>query len=408
MYNRQHTIQHVARRATGSVRRVVMLFVTAILLLSSCNKDDPEPSVASPVDKAVLVYSIGTNSMEYYLNEDIEEMKIGLKRFHESQGAKADNYRWMMYICNYTGAPRLVELVYSDGTVSEKVISQYDETVSSCTQSRMSEVLRHFLTYANASSYGLVLASHGGGWDDGTPVQKSASDRFSDNKFWFGQDGDRADAKMNIDALAAAIPDNTFDYIWTDCCFMGNIETAYELRNDCRLYIGSPTELMATGSPYIQVVEPMLKGDVVTAARLLIEDYKSKGGTSGSATIGVYDMTQIQPVMRAARALLLNYAEVTTHGLQQYHRSVKWPAYYDFTNYIRRQAEVQNRPDLLEIFEQAMDNFVVYKDATTYFLGLYINPEKYSGVSVHVFTDNDSDRDNFYKTLNWYRDVYVR
>lgn len=387
---------------------MLWLVAAVALLLVSCGKDTPEP-VGSHVKNAVLVYSIGTNSMEYYLAEDIAEMKAGIKTLYERDGNAADKYRWMVYICDFSASPRLVELVYANGQVSEKLIAEYDGTISSCTRGRMIEVLDRFLRYANASSYGLVLASHGAGWDDGSPAQNDVPDshRFGTGKLWFGQDGYRPDAKMNIDELAAAIPDNTFSFIWTDCCFMGNMETAYELRNDCRHYVGCPTELMAYGSPYHLVVEPMLKGNVEQAAHILINDYSAKSGISASATIGVYDMTQIQPVMQAARALLLNRAAIDTHGLQQYHRSAKWPSYYDFTDYLKRQAEAQSRPDLYNTLEQAMNRFVVYKGATRFFMSLYIDPQKYSGVSVHVFTDDGSDRDNFYKTLSWYRDVYT-
>lgn len=399
-----HIFNHEAHGAVTSVRSVALLLVAAMVVaLSSCNKDEPEP-VGSHVERAVLVYSIGTNSMEYYLGEDISEMKTGLKAFHEREGSDADRYRWMVYICNFASNPRLVELVYTDGQVTEKLIAEYDGTTSSCTRDRMTEVLTRFLSYANASSCGLVLASHGMGWDDGSPADGS---RSGAGKLWFGQDGYRPEAKMNINELAAAIPDNTFDYIWTDCCFMGNMETAYELRDECRYYVGCPTELMASGSPYNLVVEPMLKGTPEQAARILLNYYSTQTGIGASATIGVYDMTQIQPVMQAARALLLNRADVDTQGLQPYHRSARWPSYYDFMDYMKRQAEVQNRPDLYGNLEQAMDRFMVYKGATKYFMGLYIDPQKYSGVSVHVFTDDGSDRDEFYKTLSWYRDVYT-
>lgn len=390
---------------------ILPLVILTALLLSSCHKDTPEPPIGTPVERAVLVYSIGTNSLEYDLADDLNEMKTGLKAFHERPGNDADNYRWMAYVCNFSSSPRLIEFVYADGEISEKIIEEYDGTVSSCTRGRMSDVLHRFLTYANASSYGLILASHGGGWDDGTPSKGAShvdNTRFSTDKLWFGQDGYRADAKMNIDELAAAIPDHTFDFIWTDCCFMGNMETAYELRNDCRLYVGCPTELTASGSPYELVLEPLLKGDVTEAARLFMKDFSSLAGNYASATIGVYDLTQIMPVMEAARALLLDYAPVDTQGLQQYHRSSRWPSYFDFMDYLKRQAEAQGHSELYGVLEQAMNRFVVYKGATKYFMGLYIDPEKYSGVSVHVFTDNGSDRDNFYKTLSWYRDVYVR
>ena len=60
---------------------------------------------------------------------------------------------------------------------------------------------------------------------------------------------------MNIDEISLAIPDSMFDFILCDACYMGAVEVAYDLREDCRYYVASPAAVMGGGFPYEDIVE---------------------------------------------------------------------------------------------------------------------------------------------------------
>ena len=50
---------------------------------------------------------------------------------------------------------------------------------------------------------------------------------------------------MEIDDLAKGLPDDLFDFILFDACYMASVECTYELRNKAEYILASPTETMA-------------------------------------------------------------------------------------------------------------------------------------------------------------------
>jgi hypothetical protein len=73
--------------------------------------------------------------------------------------------------------------------------------------------------------------------------------------------GDSQVTRYDITELSSAIENNNikFDYILFDACFMGNIESSYELRNVTKHIIASPCEVMGYGFPYARIMKYMLK-----------------------------------------------------------------------------------------------------------------------------------------------------
>ena len=58
------------------------------------------------------------------------------------------------------------------------------------------------------------------------------------------------DAAMTIPQLREALEGISFSFIYFDSCFMGNIESLYELRNNASAIVASPTEVLTEGMPY--------------------------------------------------------------------------------------------------------------------------------------------------------------
>jgi hypothetical protein len=91
--------------------------------------------------------------------------------------------------------------------------------------------------------------------------------------------------------------------------------------------------------------------------------------------------------------------------LLKYSRGSKY--YYDFYDYSRRVDATNSDTTLIDSFTQALNDFTVFKAASSRgFNGGLIDAEIYSGISTHVYTGIDSENENYYRNLDWYKRVY--
>ncbi len=371
------------------------LFCMGIMLplLSSCSDDSPPASI-SESRRTVLVYAVAANSLNSFLEDDIVEMEQGM-------ALASDSVRWLIYEAGYETAV-LKEITHDGGQVQTITLKSYTREQLSTDPGRMVEVLSDMRRFAPAHEYGLILWSHATGWNPADNEEKTLPDRYS-----FGEDKSQGySAKMDIQQLAAALPDGVLDFIWADCCFMSCIETVYELRGKCRYFMAYPTEVWGSGVPY-DIIVPLLmcegNADLRSAAQRFYEYYAAK--PSYGATVALIDMNHVMDVAAATRALLAAQPAVDTRGLQQYHRTSIVGPFYDFQALVQRHASRLDRQDLMTVFDTALDHMVIYKAATPRFGNLNIDPKQYSGVSINNFTDDNTATQNFYKTLSWYKEI---
>ena len=204
----------------------ILFAISAALFAVSCNNEIPGTGNTKTVSRTVLVYMIATNSLSVYSNEDITEMMNGMSQIPTNGGSL------LLYEVSYDVPPTLYSITCNNDKYVKQVIKTYSSDVRSTTSARMSEVVNDTRNLAPANSYGLILWSHADGW-----VKTLEREEISWNTFRpldFGIDyGD----KMPITELAKALPDNMFDFIYADACYMGCIEIAYQLRNKTQFYI---------------------------------------------------------------------------------------------------------------------------------------------------------------------------
>lgn len=135
------------------------------------------------------------------------------------------------------------------------------------------DVIATAIGFAPAEKYSLIIGSHGHGW---TPKNFSSTASAQLMKMgcmeptllWQKPAGSLTrhigdsgyTIQYDISEIAEAISANKIklEYILFDSCYMGNIESAYELRNSANYIIGSPCEVMAAGFPYDKVIPNML------------------------------------------------------------------------------------------------------------------------------------------------------
>ncbi|MDE7116769.1 MAG: hypothetical protein K2O56_10140, partial [Muribaculaceae bacterium] len=298
-----------------------------------------------------------------------------------------------------------------------------DKSVPAVNAERISDVINDALGEYPGVSSNLFFWGHGLGWVNpykymSTVTGKTASSEsveYLPEVHAFGgeyveEDGARNTVYIDLDQLADAIPDGKFDMIWFDCCYMSSIEVAYQLRNKCNTYVAYPTEIMAEGLPY-NLVLPHIIGDNVDrveAAKALYGYYTGKYSPD-PVTVAVLDMESIDGVAEAAKRITSSGNILPSiAGMQNYSR-IRGVGYYDFGQYMRKYADVNDGSydAYVEQLNLALKNFVIYSAASEQdFRGYPIEKSNFSGLSVHNFANVNSAMDEYYRKLDWYKDVW--
>ena len=209
----------------------LLLSLIISFCLVSCSDDDG-PEVKKESSRTLLVYMVSDNSLYSFGESDLKEMLTAAR----NGGLKNDGRLLVYYASGVT--PELREIT-PDGIVTLKT---YDDVTSSVTVSTMRRVMADMHQLAPANDYALVMWSHSSGW-----LKPSVS--APQNRSW-GVENSTGGAEMSIPELADALRGEHFSFMYFDCCYMGNIETLYELRGITDYVVASPTEIPSDGMPY--------------------------------------------------------------------------------------------------------------------------------------------------------------
>lgn len=394
----------------------IFSLLAVAILFSACSKHNDEPVIpASPASRVLMVYMLSDNSLRGFDTRDLGEMKKALEECGYDTGTKIVVYRDSTRVKEgITANSELLELVppTSDNPGGLKVIKSYPDSPSSATPERLSEVIDDVKSSFPADEYSAFFWSHAAAWKPGAKTLPNEPQPVTGIMTQRRNFGDDAGHTLDIDEMAAAIPDGCFDFIWMDCCYMANIETIYQFRNKCRYYIGYPTEVLGEGCPYDKILPFLLyeKIDLRGAAEAMFNDFASLTGSYQSCTIGVFDMEKIEPVVRAFNNAVEGFDPIPTTGLLKYSRYNHGP-FYDLEGYVGkvlRFKQKENADSLLYDLRSALADFTIYKNHTEYFLNqILIADEKYYALSTYVPGTLTEKEENFYKSLDWYQATYA-
>lgn len=367
------------------------------IALTGCSESAPKPE-PEPCQRTVLVYMIATNNLSPYASLDLDEMIEGMQSAEVSQ-----HCRWLVYMRNYGKAPELVELKRDShsGKVNLLTLKTYPTIPLSTAPERLTNVIEDMKRLAPAAEYGLILWSHALNWES--------------SRYWFGTDrGEQSEISspghMDIPVLAKALAGNTFSFIWADCCYLGSIEVAWELKDLCKYYISYATETMGYGAPYQLLLPRMMRAgepDIVGAARDYFSYYDSMQGSYRSATISVVHTEKLETLANMVRNVIASpRTNPDFSNVINFARDGSGPTqpYYDMGEYLNALSTDTEGLDNTNVF---LPSIFAYKAATPSFLNsITIGADRFSGLSISHFTDSGSQSDEFYKTLSWYNAIY--
>ena len=221
-----------------SYKALLLIFAAIVMQFAvACNNDEPQPTpqpepptpeLPQPLTEShtLTIFMQGNNGLAEFMDSNLQ--RIISSYYDMPEG----DFRIFIFYDRGNYA-RLTELYMNDGMAKQRLVEEYDTSVSTVDKEFVRGVLAKVKEEAPADSYGLILSSHGGGWGpadlydvyllgEGTRSTPEARPLF------YGQDDYDC---MEVTDLADALSDTHYEYIIFDACLMGNVEELYDLRN---------------------------------------------------------------------------------------------------------------------------------------------------------------------------------
>lgn len=372
-------------------------FLFCCLLLPGCSEERSSDIMPS-ARRTVLVYLAGDNSLSDEVWEKVDALVAGWKN-------ERDNLLIYQDTRGERGTPSLMRVVSEAGSTHTEVIKEYPDA-NSADPLLFSKVLRDALGGYPAPSYGLMLFSHGTGW---LPAGSYSNPRhYSNTKAGLRSIMDDAGREMEIADFAAAIPDGQFDFIVLEACLMSGVEVAAELCGKADYLVASSAEILSPG--FTPVYDGLLDclfqkdSDLSGFAARYMAYCNSREGAYRSGTISVIDLKQMDELIEFVSPLLQREVETDISSLQCFDRNEN-KLFFDFGDYmeqvIRQDNRVEEVADMEKQLNKLLDQLVVYKASTPYFV--YLPIRRHSGLTIYVEQEIYPGLNNAYRELSWYR-----
>lgn len=373
--------------------RFLFCALAMALTLFSCKKAEMEEIVVVKRPKTVLLYMVANNNLSHDAENSISRLQNGY--------VPAEEGNLLVYKHCAGMDPVLLHIKKGEeGTVVADTAYRFPPRVSA-TKSALTQALNVTQALFPADSYGLILWSHGTGWIPPLASFSSAAQEQisgSGPERTFGLDGK---VELEIRDLAQAIP-YKLSFMLMDACFMGGIETAYEVKDSVDYYIGSPAEILTESFPYHKIMQHIFKStpDYAAVCKEYYDYYNAKSGAERSATVALMDCSKLAEVAEVAKRVFDQYGEriasLDLSLLQPYFRGSSSKYFYDLKDLVDAIADAS----LSAEFAAALERAVPYKASTPYFIELPIR--SFCGVSTYV-PGNPADTKfaDYYKQYKW-------
>lgn len=246
--------------------------IVSIIGLGSCTEEAVDVDKVNKQTILVFLPWTGGNSsigLTKALSNNIDSICAGIT---DKKGL--NNTRVLVFFSNNANNSTLFDLTYNDVTkeVSKTPIKTYEGSAYNSANG-FADLLNEVKQNAEALNYALIIGGHGCGWscaDDWINYPNQAKSFNTQQTFdtsfsgiQFGADPnnpttrffgsvDRKENSIDLSTLAEGIKQSgiKMQYILFDVCYMGNVETAYELKDVTNYLIATSSEIMANGIPY--------------------------------------------------------------------------------------------------------------------------------------------------------------
>lgn len=331
--------------------------ISLAMTFTSCSEEAFDTDSVNK--QTILVFYPWTGSQSStgllgYLQNNIDSISDGII---DRKGL--NNSRVLVFLSDKYNHSTLYDLQYNATTKSvDRVPLKEYEGASYASAEGIADILNEVKTKASALNYALIVGVHGCGWTYASDwsrypyYARPSVTRPRDNNFsgiQFGPDPNApltrffgsvslAENAMDISTLAEGIRESglKMQYILFDACYMGNIETAYELKDVTNYMIASGSEIMAAGLPYrsmwsyLNSATPNYSGIVSTSVNF----YKNSSDPfCNLAAIDCRQVEKLAGVMKEINAQYQLSASVSLDSIQHLD-GFRPNLFYDLETYV--------------------------------------------------------------------------
>ncbi len=350
--------------------KILYYIIAAMLLLTSCHKEEDNTRSYTPGRRTIIAYMVGENNLSPYVQSDINEMIVASKTMPE-------DCRLVIYVDrSSTIEPPFIAQLNGRKEHPVDTLYKFPGDIYSCDAEEFRNVLSRAISLCPSQEYGLILWGHANGW-----IIETEHAAYSGRRA-YGLDNGRntnsltRDYWMNIPSMAKALKDLgiNWKFIFSDCCNMQGVEVAYELRNLAEYLIASPAEITGNGAPYDQVILDLCKADDQLMYKSVCDDYNAQYDfVGGHLPISVVNTAKIEGLLQATRNIL---PTINAYTLQSGAMNEKIYYYtfilgkdaekilYDMNDVIMSALDGQD--SLYSVWKEAFDEAIVYKKTSNF------------------------------------------
>lgn len=389
-----------------------LLFISTFGAMS-CQKDEPDlppqtenPPVEEPQplteSHTMILFMQGDNGLSEFMDVNLQKVISAYYDIPHDLGKIVVFYDRG----NYT---RLTELYIDDGLAKQRLIMEYNKSVSTVDPEFVKGVFDLIKEEVPSQTYGLVLSSHGGGWVPADIYDlylylDTANEQPLIGRSFYGQDGMDC---MELPELAQALQGWNFEYIIFDACFMASVEGLYDMRNCADYIIASSAEILGTGFPYEEIV-PLLFSTADHSLQKGCESYMELYAES-SGTISLIDCSKLESLADVMGQI---YEEASSLSVDlsnvQSYEGFSTHLYFDLEQYVE---QLLPEGELLELFKTTLKEVVLFTDHTEQFYSAvgkepsYIDLPRSCGLTTYIMQWNCVNTCEAYLQTSWAEDT---
>ncbi len=371
----------------------------------------PERGYSQPVRRAMIVISGGYNNLSDYLSSDLEDLERG--ELPVGTGFTSDIVMVLSRTVTAPGnykdpSPVSLYRLYKDrmGELHRDTLRVWDPQTPLSRKETIYDALSYVQDHYPSKGYGVVFTSHASGWlPEGYYGSSSTYERAGSPGSPYrsiGQDRTPNDGiEMELNEFVEGIPMH-LDYLLLDACLSGCVEVAYAFRDVADVVGFSPAEVLASGFRYETITSHLLaeRPDPLAVCKEYFDYYDRITGSSRAATITAVAPARMGKLVSVCKELFEKYrpAILTLDGdkVQGYFR-YNQHYFYDLKDILLHAGITAEEEARLEA---ALDECILYKAATPYFLSIPI--KVYSGLSMYLPSMGTKFLNDFYKTqIEW-------
>lgn len=378
----------VKQRIRNALAQMLQTLLTGAvcLLLCACTGTAGELGVT----KVLLVYLAADNNLSGESHEKLEAIRRGYSSMPDT--------RLLVYQDAKDTPPRLLEITGTQANSTIETLEQY-ETENSAHPAVFARAIAKASVLYPQAAFNLLVFSHASGW---LPEGNLTNPQWGLTARSVLTDGNN---EMALADFAAAIPNDRFNYIVFETCFMAGVEVAWELRRKARYIAASSAEIVSPGftNSYEQHIGQLVSGNPQRFMQEAFAGFDSRSGYMRSATFSIIQTDRLAALAAYIKEHCDLSKPVAVNGIQHFDRS-GYHLFCDFEDYYSR---LPAAGDKREQLQQLIEACVVWKASTPFFMEGYngFAIDRHSGLTAYIMQERYPLLNRSYQSMEWYKAI---